>query len=172
MAISPTFGFAKRLKAQSANDLRMRVTPIIANLFWFAFSMAVCIESWRLKMGTFHKPGPGFFPFWAAALLGILSLVSLIQSLKEKRKPFPEIWTGVNFFKMSLLLVVLFLYALLLNTIGFLTGTLFLLFFLFRATEPYNWKTVLFASLLTVAATYVVFVVLLECQLPKGFLDF
>jgi hypothetical protein len=148
------------------------MTYIIANLFWIAFSVAVAIESWRLKLGTFHKPGPGFFPFWTAVLLGLLSVISLIKSLKEKREPSPGIWARVNFLKLGLMLVVLFLYAILLNTIGFLPGTLFLLFFLFRATEPYNWKKVLFASLLTVAATYVVFVVLLECQLPKGFLEF
>lgn len=165
-------GVEKNLKAQAESELGLRVTHIIANLFWVSFSIAVCIESLHLKVGTFHKPGPGFFPFWAAALLGILSLISLTQSLKEKKKTFPKIWAGVKFSKLGLLLVVLFLYAILLNTIGFLLGTLFLLFFLFRATEPYNWKTVLFASVLTVAATYVVFVVLLECQLPKGFLEF
>lgn len=148
------------------------MTYIIANLFWIAFSVAVAIESWRLKLGTFHKPGPGFFPFWTAVLLGLLSVISLTKSFKEKREPSPGIWARVNFLKLGLLLVVLFLYAILLNTIGFLPGTLFLLFFLFRATEPYNWKKVLFASLLTVAATYVVFVVLLECQLPRGFLEF
>ncbi len=150
----------------------MSVTHLIANLFWIAFSMAVCIESWHLKLGTFHKPGPGFFPFYAGALLGVLSLISLTKSLGEKKKVIPGIWTNVNVSKLALLVAVLFLYPILLNTLGFLLATLLLLLFLFRAAEPYRLRTVLFASLLTVVATYVIFVVLLECQLPKGLLEF
>jgi len=150
----------------------MSVTHFIANFFWIVFSLTVCIESWHLKLGTFHKPGPGFFPFYAAALLGVLSLMSLTQSLRERKEAFPKIWTDVNIPKLALLVVVLFLYAILLNTLGFLPATLFLLLFLFRAGAPYPWRMVLLASLLTVAATYVLFVVLLECQLPKGLLEF
>ncbi len=149
----------------------MEKTQIIANLFWIAFALGVCLESRNVNLGTFHKPGPGFFPFLAGGLLGLLSLIALFQSLKEKKEA-PGVWEEVNFFKLGLLLAVLFLYAVLLNTLGFLVGTVLILLCLFRMAADYSWRIVLLASALTIAATYVLFVILLETQLPKGILDF
>jgi putative tricarboxylic transport membrane protein len=148
-------------------------TPIAADLFWFVFAAAVCLESWNVQVGSFHKPGPGFAPFLAGLCLGLLSLISLFQSLKEKkREEGAGVWTGVHFGKLGLLLAVLLLYAVLLDTLGFLVGTLLLMLCLFRMVSPYSWRIVLLASFLATAATYILFVVLLETQLPPGILAF
>jgi putative tricarboxylic transport membrane protein len=146
-------------------------TLIAANLFWFAFAVAVCLESWNVQVGSFHKPGPGFAPFLAGLGLGVLSLISLFQSLKEKGQG-AGVWTGVHFGKLGLLLLVLLLYALFLDTLGFVVGTLLLMLCLFRMASPYRWWIVVLASVLATAATYTLFVVLLETQLPAGILTF
>ena len=150
----------------------MRKAHIIANFFWLALSAAVCIESIRLKIGSFHAPGPAFLPFFAGLLLGILSFISLVQSLKEKEEKGTRIWGDVSPLKLILMLVVLFLYTALLKTMGFLIGTFLLLIFLFRVVEPLRWRTVLIASLLTIGTAYLLFGILLESQLPKGILGF
>jgi hypothetical protein len=103
--------------------------------------------------------------------LGLLSLISLFQSLKEKGEG-AGVWTGVRFGKLGLLLAVLLLYAVFLDTLGFLVGTLMLMLCLFRMASPYRWRIVLLASVLATGATYLLFVVLLETQLPAGILDF
>jgi len=150
----------------------MKRTYIIANLIWLILSVAICVESWRLKIGGFHQPGPGFLLFFAGALLGILALISLVQSLKEIEPKGPAIWVGVNFLKLGLLVGVLFLYTILLPKLGFLLGTFLLLLFLFRVVEPYRWRKIFFASLLTMGVIYGFFVIILESRLPKGLLGF
>jgi|GEM_PF-2423652 hypothetical protein len=72
----------------------MKKTYIIANVFWLVLSIAVCLESWRLDVGGLHTPGPGFLPFYAAILLGVLALISLIQTLKKTEGPATGIWGG------------------------------------------------------------------------------
>jgi putative tricarboxylic transport membrane protein len=147
-------------------------TYVIVNIFWLVLSTAVCVESWNLKVGGLHNPGPGFLPFYTAILLGLLALISLLQTLKESEGPASEIWGGIQFGKLAILLGTLFLYVFLLDRLGFLLGTFLLLLVLFRIVEPYSWKIVLFSSLLTTAATYFFFVILLESRLPRGLWGF
>jgi putative tricarboxylic transport membrane protein len=147
-------------------------TYVIVNIFWLVLSTAVCVESWSLKVGGLHNPGPGFLPFYTAILLGLLALISLVQTLKESEGPASEIWGGIQFGKLAILLGTLFLYVFLLDRLGFLLGTFLLLLVLFRIVEPYSWKIVLFSSLLTTAATYFFFVILLESRLPRGLWGF
>ena len=63
-----------------------------ANLLWLLFSLITCIESFRLKLGEIHKPGPGFFPFSVGLVMLGLSLAALFQSMGKKE----EIRKGVR----------------------------------------------------------------------------
>jgi putative tricarboxylic transport membrane protein len=147
-------------------------TYVVVNIFWLVLSTAVCVESWSLKVGGLHNPGPGFLPFYTAILLGLLALISLLQTLKESEGSASEIWGGIQFGKLAILLGTLFLYVFLLDRLGFLLGTFLLLLVLFRIVEPYGWKTILLSSLLTIGGMYLFFVILLESRLPRGFLGF
>jgi putative tricarboxylic transport membrane protein len=150
----------------------MKRTYIVANVFWLVFSIAVCLESWRLNVGGLHTPGPGFLPFYTAILLGVLALISLMQTLKVVEGPASGIWGGIRWLKLGLMLASLFLYTILFSLLGFVLATFLLLLVLFRVIEPYGWKMVLISSVLTIAGTYFFFVVLLESRLPRGFLGF
>ena len=150
----------------------MRKAYIIANLVWLALAGAICAESIRLKVGSFHMPGPAFLPFFAGALLGILSLISLVQTWREKEARGAGPWGGTPFLKLALLLGVLFIYTALLEVLGFILGTFLLLLFLFRVVEPVGWKTVILVTVFTMGGTYLLFGILIESSLPKGFLGF
>jgi putative tricarboxylic transport membrane protein len=150
----------------------MRTAYIIANFVWLALAATVCAESLRLNIGSFHAPGPAFLPFFAAGLLGVLSLISLVQTWREKEENETNPWAGTPFVKLVLLLAVLFLYTALLQVLGFILGTFMLLLFLFRVVEPVGWKTVFIVTVLTMGGTYLLFGVLIESTLPKGFLGF
>ena len=150
----------------------MRKAYIVANLVWLVLAGAVCAESLRLKVGNFHAPGPAFLPFFAGALLGILSLISLAQTWREKETAEAGPWVGIPFLKLGLLLGVLFVYTALLEVLGFILGTFLLLLFLFRVVEPVGWKTVFVVTVLTMGGTYLLFGILIESSLPKGFLGF
>jgi len=145
---------------------------LISDGVWLVLGLAVCIEAWRLTVGDFTRPGPGFLPFWAGALLALLSLISLIQTMAEKPDEEPSVWAGVNIAKLGLVMLALLLYVVLLDTLGFLVCTFLLLLFLFRVVEPYRWYIVLLASALSLASVYILFVRLLEVRLPSGVLGF
>ncbi|MGA3174924.1 MAG: tripartite tricarboxylate transporter TctB family protein [Syntrophorhabdales bacterium] len=150
----------------------MKRTYAVASIFWLVLAVAVCIESWRLNVGGLRNPGPGFLPFYTAILLGCLALISLLQTLKGAEGPASEIWGGVRFGKLGILLGTLFIYVALFDFLGFLLATFLLLLVLFRIVEPYRWKTVLASASLTTAAVYLVFVVFLESRLPRGYFGF
>jgi putative tricarboxylic transport membrane protein len=150
----------------------MRKAYLIANLVWIALAVAVCVESVRLKVGSLRAPGPAFLPFFAAVLLGILSLISLIQTWREKEESGAGVWSGTPLVKIGLLVGVLFLYTAVLKVLGFLLATFLLLLFLFRVVEPLRWKTILLVTAVTMGGIYLLFGVLIESSLPKGFLGF
>ncbi len=150
----------------------MKATYVIANLLWTALAGLAAWEAWRLDVGTFHVPGPGFLPFYAALILGSLALVSLAQSFKGEDQPAWKFWGSINLTRLAVTLGGLFAYVFLLETLGFLLGTFLVLVLLFRILEPYPWIKVVLYALVTMAITHVFFVVILESRLPKGVLGF
>ncbi len=64
--------------------------------------------------------------------------------------------------------VILLLYALLMDRLGFLAVTLVLLFLLFKAVGNLSLRVSLGGAVLTSAVAYLLFRVLLNVQLPTG----
>ena len=143
---------------------------LLINFFWIVFSLAVVLESWRLDVGSLYAPGPGFLPFIAAGILGLLALIALIQTwgAKKETEKSPAGFGG-NLLKVILLTGILVVYIYLLNILGFLIDTFLLLLFLFRVMEPLSWKKVLLADLITLVVVYLLFEIFLGTPLPKGF---
>jgi putative tricarboxylic transport membrane protein len=150
----------------------VKKTYFFANLFWLALAVPAAMEAYRLHVGSVHAPGAGFLPFYAAILLGVLAVVSLVQDLREKTGPASELWGGVRWGKWIAMVAALFIYVALLERLGFMLATFLLMLVLFRLLEPYRWTTVLLFSLLTMGSAYVFFVVLLDSRLPVGPLGF
>jgi hypothetical protein len=73
----------------------MITTDRRTGLFFILFSLYVCIESWRLGVGSFFRPGAGFFPFYSGALLGVLSLALALFTFRGKAEE-GESWTDVG----------------------------------------------------------------------------
>ena len=142
----------------------------LTGLFWLALSIFICVMSMRLGIGTLKNPGPGFLLFWAGIILGILGIIIalLAHSKKKERVKTADLWKGLKWDKAILVLISLFIYILLLPTVGYLVMTFALLFFLFRILERSAlWVRVLFA-LITTVTTYIIFHVWLDVHLPRG----
>ena len=153
----------------------MKTTYMVNDIFWMIFASLVCLGGLKLGFGTFRQPHAGFIPFLSGVLLGLLALVDLVSGFVNKwrkEKADNEIWAAINWKKLILAVVVLFLYSALLTTFGFAIDTLLLLFFLFRLIEPKSLWTVIIASLVTTGLFHLVFKILLSIQLPEGFLGF
>ena len=93
--------------------------------------------------------------------------------LKKKVGPKNKnLWKGKKWSNVILVLVSLFAYALLVPGLGYLITTFGLMVFLFSLIgKPRLWIQGV-SALITVLATYIIFYVWLNVQLPKGILGF
>jgi putative tricarboxylic transport membrane protein len=147
-----------------------------SGLFWLAVSLLVVFGGVPVRgsIGTFHYPGPGFFPFWSGVGLGILSIVLFVKSSLTKTAegrigdPFiGKAWRIVIWVTTSL-----FLYAILLPKIGYLITTFGLMILLLGLMERMRLWVRALAALLIASITYVIFNIWLKSQLPDGILGF
>ncbi|HET8579708.1 MAG TPA: tripartite tricarboxylate transporter TctB family protein [Nitrospiraceae bacterium] len=134
-------------------------------LFWLAIAIFISFEGFtHLKLGTLRAPGPGFFPFWGGVVLGVLSLVLLLNSLKNRGTLS---LSSLKSLKLLLVTGAILAYLLLLETLGFVTITFLFLFLLFRM-EYRGWVFSAVIALVGAVSSYVLFQLWLKTQLPAG----
>ncbi len=146
----------------------------ISGVFWLFLGLFVCIESYRLGLGTLHKPGPGFLFFWTSIFLIIMSIVVLIRAWSSMgtEEPGASIFGKEKPRKIVLVLLSLFLYAIFMETVGFIPMTLLLFIYLLGIIEKKSWFYTIFTSVVVTVAAYLIFETWLQSQLPKGLLGF
>jgi len=129
--------------------------------------------SLKLDLGTLHKPGSGFISFWSGIFLGILTLIMLVQdiwfnkAIRAEEKKEKIHWKAV-----FLTLSALFISILIFERLGFIISTILFVGFLFKFIEKKGWFVTILASLLMTFASYYIFRVWLQAELPKGILGF
>jgi len=151
----------------------MKNYQIIPPLFWIGLSLFVIVLSYKMGLGGFHAPGPGLMPFLIGVFLLLTSFYLLIKSFLEKvetGQATSEEKSRINYRKIGLVLASLFLFALLLETLGYLVVTSLFFVLLFRSVGN-RWRTVLVASALAVFITYFGFT-FLGVKFPAGILRF
>ena len=146
----------------------------ISSLVLLVFSFLTCVGSYRLPVGigSWHDPGPGFFPFWAGVIMGILSFAAYWRALRTKGEDIGPWYSREKWKKVLLIMAIISAYALVLETLGFVLSTFLLLFTLFKLTENQGWRLSVGGSLVVAAVSFVVFDRWLKLQLPKGFWGF
>jgi len=151
----------------------MRRILFYCNLFWLLFSLLICVESYRLKLGAINQPGPGFFPFSAGFVMLILSLAAFFQSIRgreKEKKPIRQ--EPLRWWNIVIILIAVTAYAFSLEKIGFLVNTFLFICLLLKVVEPQTWKTAIIGGLITTIAANLVFNVILRAQIPSGILGF
>lgn len=136
--------------------------------FWLLFSIITCIESYRLGIGSFHNPGDGFLPFLTGIAFGIFSSILLIINLIKKENEDERVFEKIKWKNVILVLVSLFIYAIVLEILGFVLSTLILIIALLRIIERRNWYIVIIIAVASALVSYAVFQLWLQSQLPKG----
>jgi hypothetical protein len=68
----------------------MRRAYQIAGLTFLLVAAFLGFHAYALRYFTSLGPGPGFFPVWLCALLGILALVVIVQATIASAEPLPE----------------------------------------------------------------------------------
>lgn len=154
------------------NKMKRRIR-IYCSLFWLLLSILTCQQAIGLKLGKLSQPGPGLFPFSVAIVMGILSMVALILSLRGKEKIiFMEKNEPIRWWSIVIIIFLLIAYGLSLEKIGFLINTFLLITILLKVVELQPWKTSLLGGFITALTSNLVFNVLLRAQIPSGILGF
>ena len=141
----------------------------ITLVFWLLLSIFFCIESVRLGLGSIHQPGPGFLTFWVGILI---TLIVIIMFLKEKGKEIvgqvEPLFRGKNFRNVIYGNLFLFGYGFLFEKIGFVLCTALFLGPCLKVIGKKRWGTTVGISLSVTLIAYLLFVVWLQIQFPRG----
>jgi putative tricarboxylic transport membrane protein len=152
----------------------MKNRDLVSSIVWMAFGGLFVVGA--LEQGLIRKgiPGPGFVPFLTGLALIAVSLFVLIPTLRRGNDNqgsafFPE---RGSFKKIMFALAALFGYGMALSYLGYLLTTFLFMFSMGRLMESKGWFATTLLALLTAVLSYLLFVVLLEVQLPQGPLGF
>jgi putative tricarboxylic transport membrane protein len=146
----------------------------VSGSFWFLFCLFIVYESYRLGLGTVYQPGPGFLFFWTGIVVAIMALIVVLKSFgAQPAEEVKEAPTGRRTTtKVVLVLISLFLYAVLMEYLGFFIVTLLLFIFLLAVIEKKKWWFAVLVSAAVTLFAYLIFETALQSQLPKGILGF
>jgi putative tricarboxylic transport membrane protein len=145
-----------------------------SSLVWLGLAIFICVESFRLPLGSIHDPGPGFLPLLVGVLLAGLSVICFLQARGgPSAEPSGPWYSAERWKSLVWILLALLVYALVLDYLGFLLSTFLLLVVLFRfGMEPQRWVWAVGGGVLASVSCYAVFELWLRTQLPKGILGF
>lgn len=135
-----------------------------SGIFFLALSVLIVWESFRVELGTLKEPGSGFLSLCAGLGVGALSLVLIYRGwrVREPGKPHSH--------RVTFALVSLFIYSLVLDSVGFVVATFFLVGVLLRLGQPRPWWFLIGVSALVTFMSYLIFGVFLHVYFPRGFL--
>lgn len=148
--------------------MRARRLSRIEGIGWCGLGAALCVGAVRLGLGTAQRPGPGLIPFLTGAGLALFGLLLWVRRDADGS-------TGLSLKRLvgstrSAYALTLFLYPLLLWSLGFVLDTLLWLFVLFTLLERGTWLRAMVISVVTVLLGYLVFAVWLRIDFPGGLL--
>lgn len=155
----------------------MKKCELTSSLVWMSVGLFFCIGSIVLGLGRLHEPGPGFFPFIMSACLISFSLIHFMSSLSKVGQfslaGGESFWPETDGIKRIVFTnVLLLMFVLALNYLGFVLTTLLFMFSLLKFVEPQKWFTIFYVTGLSTGLSYFIFQVWLKSNLPTGFLGF
>jgi len=149
----------------------MRIRELPPLLFFLLLGLYVSWVSRGLGVGTLYRPGPGLMSYYVGLGLVLLSVGMLFRLFL--RKPEGEEETGkpereIQYPKIGLVVASLIVYALVIEKVGYIVATLFLLVILFLCAGSRRGSAVI-ASILALLITYFGFTYL-GVRFPPGIL--
>lgn len=142
------------------------------SLFLMVFSGAVISGAFDLEVGTPHNPGSGFMILGTAGVLGILALHLFIKSLLSRGPRAEKASEPIHRGRIVSVISANIIYILILQPLGYLLSTFFLMGFLFQVHEKGKWLSSLWGAALTSVVSYLVFSKMLQLNLPRGLIPF
>jgi hypothetical protein len=130
--------------------------------------LSIIWQASRLRLGSFHTPGPGLYPLLLGSVIVFLSLC-LILSSTRKMKEGPSV-SGQSLKRVGSVYVALLIYFAVLEYAGFLVSTFFLVSYLSIIIGRQKAVWALLRAFIITGLSYLLFDVALKSDLPKGLL--
>jgi putative tricarboxylic transport membrane protein len=155
----------------------MRKRDFYVSLFWVALGIFVSAYAYtKLGIGKFNTPGSGLMPFILGVLFGLIALYKVVVALLTHSN-MPDETTAegeadgqpVDYKKLAFVMVAMFLYAILLEPLGFLVSTFLTMIILFRSAGFTRWWVAAAYSGTVVLITFFLFTYL-GVRFPPGIL--
>jgi putative tricarboxylic transport membrane protein len=147
----------------------MRAADTLAALFWLAIALGAVASGWDLRLGRLSDPGSGFMIFWVGIVMTLLCVAALAAAMRQSAGAgIASLWSGLRWYYVPYVVVLLALYAYLLPTLGFPLITVLLLLVLFKTIEPQGWAAAVIGALAFTGVSYLIFARWLGTQLPAG----
>ena len=153
----------------------MHLLKAFEGSIWIALGILISLLAYDTGVGSFREPGVGFIGLASGLFLIVIgSIMSIARRVnpqeegKEENKPSVVTTVPRPSFRFIYTLALLALYALLLDPLGYVIATFLVMFGLFFDPVTRRWLPAVFASLVSVATTYIVFEIWLKSQLPRG----
>ena len=150
----------------------MQKLDIYSALFMLLFSIYIAMTSTTLELGTLGRPGPGFFPFGGAMIVGINAIIILSKALSKRGPARLGEAEKTRWWNVAFVLGAIVVFTLLVNTLGFILCTFLMFVFFLRVVTSQRWPKTMIVAFCAAIGSYIIFDVLLNAPLPKGFLTF
>jgi putative tricarboxylic transport membrane protein len=154
------------LRAEWAEDRPPHAGPwsqLVAAVVAAVIGIAGVIGSLALGLGRLTQPGPGLWPFVVSVVVTVLSIVlALVGRHGTDTEKFSR-----SSVQTAVAVLTLVVFAAVLPLIGFELPSLLLTFVWLRFLGKESWVSSVAISVGTVAAFYVLFVLLLQIPLPR-----
>ena len=134
---------------------------LMLSIFYLSYSVT------HYKLGTTRMPKEGFMPLLLGLGMVGLSAYLTVQAFLNKGDA-QNVRFNISWVRFFVLVGVCLLYALLLNTLGYLIATFLFLFAVFKIADLEGIRFPLILSLIFSVAFYILFKVALGVMLPAG----
>jgi hypothetical protein len=141
----------------------------VAAVVLFAIGAGAAHLALQMGYGSARFPGPGYLPFWLAALLALTAGLYFVSCLGSDDATRP-LWERRAWLRPALSASIMLLFTLSMGWLGFFASTFLLFLAWLIVIERERWVTVGTVSVLGTLGAYLLFSVLLKVPLPKGLL--
>ena len=158
-------------------DLKIGIVLLIFAILFAGLMVPTISDKWREASTAdveFFTVGPRFFPYLAASIIGLLSIIMIIDSRLKLRSGDSESFapiTKAQLKPVSVFIGIGILYILLLPYLGVIIATPLCLTVYFWYFELRNWIWIAALSIGTTLIVYLCFAKLMMVPLPMGFLE-
>ena len=148
----------------------IRNSELLGGIFWLGVGAYIIFAGREMGLGGLHEPGPGFAFYWIGILMCGFAASVIGQALIAGGPPIASLWAGTRWGKVLAVVVLLLVYAVAFEPIGFIVCTVALLLVLMWFVDPVRWWVAIVVAGGATATVWLALTKWLKIQLPAGVL--